>query len=186
MKTLTIVICAITAFGLPACIAQAQDAGDGSKTIVLTDPDHPLNGTWQYANAAGAVVCPTMTVPLPAEAPVPVTIVVSDGGARIRMHAPAGNIDFQRVEVAQWSSETNGERQVLRRTVRSDNAALMARAMAGDATLFEGTLVPTAGMTVRYILGWLHGDPDVLRGHYVATFQPDCIVKRAFQATRGD
>lgn len=185
MKQIAILVFAIVTTGLPLATSQAQGEAGGPKTILLADPDHPLAGTWQYANAAGTATCPGLTIPLPADGPVPVTITASDGGARLAINAPAGTINLRRVEVAQWDSEATGDMQVLRKTIRTDNAALMARAMAGDVTLYEGTLHPTTGMTVRYIMGWDHGDADILRGHIVSTFQPGCTAKRAFMATRG-
>ena len=90
---------------------------------------------------------------------------------------------MQRVEIAQWKSESSGGMQVLRKTLRSDNAALMARALDGQATIYEGTQEPAADMTVRYIMGWAPDDPDTLRGHITSDFQ-GCTVTRAFMATR--
>ncbi len=184
MKRTAIAMFAIVLFALQPVIAQAQEGdGDGSKTIILTDPDHPLIGSWRYMHGAGTVVCPSMTVPMPASKPEVLQIAVHDGGARLEISAQAGSITMQRVEVAQWESETTDGTQILRRKIRSDNAALMARALDGDAIIYEGTQTPGAGLLIRYIMGWAPDSPDVLRGHITSDFQ-GCKILRAFQASR--
>ena len=185
MKRTGIAILAVVLFVLPPAIAQAQeDGGDGSKTIVLTDPDHPLNGAWQYMHAAGTVVCPSMTVAIPAGNPETVRIAVHDAGARLEITSKGGHMTMQRADAIEWESETPGEMQILRRKLSSDNAHLMARAVDGYATIYEGTQTPAAGMTIRYIMGWSHDSPDKMSGHITSDFQ-GCKVLRAFEASRG-
>lgn len=164
----------------------AQDAGgDGTKTIVLPDPDHPINGTWQVVHGAGTVVCPQMAMPIPAGNPDTVHISVHDGGARLEMAAPDGRMTLRRVGgQGRWESESQGDALVLRRKMRSDNAALVARALEGDATIYEGTQTPTAGMTIHYILGWTHGERGVMRGHLASAHQ-GCKILRSFSFQRG-
>lgn len=168
---------------VPSAAHAQDDAGDGSKTIILTDPDHPLNGAWRYVHGAGTVVCPSMTVPIPASKPEVLQIAVHDGGARLEITAQAGNITMQRVDIAQWESETDGEMQILRKTLRSDNAALIARAADGWATIYEGTQTPGADLLIRYIMFWQHDQPDLLGGHITSTFS-GCKVLRSFQMNR--
>lgn len=107
----------------------AQNGGDGSKTIVLPDPDHPINGTWQVVHGAGTVVCPQMAMPIPAGNPDTVHISVHEAGDRLEMTAPDGRMTLRRVAAGgRWESDQQGDALVLRRKMRSDNAALMARA----------------------------------------------------------
>lgn len=183
MKRTEIAMFAVVLFVLQPVIAQAQeDGGDGSKTIILTDPDHPLNGAWRYVHAAGTVVCPYMTVPMPASKPEVLQITAHDGGARLEITAQDGHITMQRVTADEWESEVDGDRQVLRRKVR-DDANWIAWAAEGMATFYEGTQTPGAGLLVRYIMGWAPDSPDVLRGHITSEFQ-GCKIHRAFEANR--
>lgn len=172
---------AVVLFISQPVISQAQD-DDGSKTIVLTDPDHPLNGAWQYTHAAGTVVCPSITVPMPPSAPEVLQITVHDGGARLEMTAQAGNITMHRVTADEWASEVDGDRQVLRKKLR-DDANWIAWALADDVTVYEGTLRPGADLLVRYIMGWEHAKPDLLRGHITSSFS-GCKIVRGFQMNR--
>lgn len=169
--------------GAPAA-ALAQDAtADGSSAIVMPDPDR-LGGAWQYTHSAAPVVCGYMTVPMPASGPTLVQVVAGDGGSRLEIRSPAGTIPLQRVGVAQWTGESTEGQQVLRKTMRSDNAALMARALDGHATLYEGTLRPGARLVVRYILGWSRQSPDVMRGHFTSDMGQGCRITRAFELRR--
>lgn len=167
--------------------AHAQDAGgEGPKTIVLPDREHPLNGTWQVVHGAGTVVCPQMTMPIPAGNPDTVRLSVHDAGARLEMTAPDGRMTLRRVEAhGEWESGREGDALVLRRKMRSDNAALMARALEGEATIYEGTQTPIAGMAIHYILGWTHGERGVMRGHLTSAHQ-GCKILRSFSFQRGN
>jgi hypothetical protein len=174
---------ALVRLGLSPGFAQVPDEQGGSKDIVLTDPDHPLNGAWQVVHGAGTVVCPQMTMPIPAGSPESVRITVHDAGARLEATTPEGRLTLRRVGIAEWESESTAGAQVLRRTLRSDDAALMARAVEGDATIYEGTQTPTAGMTIHYILGWVHAQSDVLGGHLTSAHQ-GCKITRPFKFRR--
>jgi hypothetical protein len=173
---------ALLASASAAVLAQAATPG-GSATVVMPDPDR-LGGAWVYSHAAAPVLCGYMTVPMPASEPTLVQVVVDDGGSRLQIRSPAGNIPLQRVGVAQWTGESTEGQQVLRKTMRSDNAALMARALEGHATIYEGTLRPGASLVVRYILGWSRQSPDVMRGHFTSDMGQGCRITRAFELRR--
>lgn len=166
-------------------VVEATDGSTGGlKTIDLPDPRHPLNGSWQVTHNPGTVVCPQMTMPIPAIDPETVRLAVHGGGTRLEMAAPRGRMSLRRVDAATWESRQDGDGQVLRRRMRSDNAGLMARILEGHTTIYEGTLTPTAGMAIHYILGWARGKPDEILGHLASTHQ-GCQILRSFHFRRG-
>jgi hypothetical protein len=180
-NTLFVAACLV----LPLDVVEAGNAGDGSlKTIDLPDPGHPLNGSWQVTHNPGTVVCPQMTMPIPAIDPETVSLAVHAGGTRVEMAAPRGRMSLRRVDATTWDSRQDGDGQVLRKRMRSDNAGLMARILEGHTTIYEGSLTPTAGMTIHYILGWARGKPDEIRGHLASTHQ-GCQILRSFHFRRG-
>lgn len=184
MKRTAIAI-ALACLALPPHAAYTQDPdGEGPKTIVFPDRDHPLNGTWQVVHGAGTVMCPQMAMPIPAGNPDTARIRVHDGGNRLEVTAPDGRITLRRVAAGgRWESDQQGDALVLRRKMRSDNAALMARALEGGATIYEGTQTPTTGMAIHYILGWTHGERGVMRGHLTSAHQ-GCKILRSFSFRR--
>lgn len=169
--------------GVPSAAIHAQEGSDdGSKTIVLTDPDHPLNGAWRYTHAAGTVVCPTMTMPIPPSKPEVLRITVHDAGARLEMTAQAGAMTLHRVTADEWASEVDGDRQVLRRKLR-DDANWIAWALGDGVTVYEGSQRPGADLLIRYIMSWEHDKPGLLRGYITSTYS-GCKIHRSFQMNR--
>src|SRR3546814_13769203 len=111
-----------------------------------------------------------MAMPIPAGKQETVRMAVHDGGARLEVAAPEGARTLRQVGRAEWESESDGGMQILRRTMRTDNAALIAWATEGAATIYEGTQATGVdGMAIHYILGWEHDDTDVLRGHLTSS-----------------
>jgi hypothetical protein len=169
----------------PHVLEAREGATGGPKTIDLPDPNHPLNGSWQVTHNPGTVVCPQMTMPIPAIDPETVHLAVHAGGGRLQMAAPRGRMSLRRVDATTWDSRQDGDGQILRKTMRSDNAGLMARILEGHTTIYEGTHTPTAGMTIHYILGWARGKPDEILGHLASTHQ-GCQILRSFHFRRGE
>src|SRR3546814_990122 len=69
------------------------------------------------------------------------------------------------MRISDWSSDVCSSD-----LMRTDNAALIAWATEGAATIYEGTQATGVdGMAIHYILGWEHDDTDVLRGHLTSS-----------------
>lgn len=164
--------------------AWAQEDGDEQfKTIVLDDP-HELSGTWRVMHEEGTMACPQMTMPIPAGDPETVRITALDGGTRLEMQAPEGRMTLRRATADYWEIEENGESKILRKKGPDSDGSWIAWATEGtDWMVYEGTLTPTAGVTIHYVMGWTPGNPDRMPGHLTSTVE-GCRVTRGFDMQR--
>ena len=60
----------------------------------------------------------------------------------------------------------------------------MAFAVDGsDWQIYEGTLTPTGGVTIHYIMGWDPEEPNKMRGHLTSSVE-GCDVTCSFELQR--
>jgi hypothetical protein len=170
-----LLVLAVTLVLAPAAaMAQGQD-------LVLPDRDHPLSGTWKIDHRPGTIVCAPPLPPMrfPGGPSQTVQILVYDGGNRLEMRAPNGEMTMRLVTADEWETDIDEDRANLRKVVREETRWFAWL----NKGVYEGFLTPTSGVTIHYIMTFNPEEPRQVPG-YLSSKVEQCFTRVEYTFTK--